>query len=94
MASFAYNAINASGLELKGEIHAPDMTAAREALRVRGMLALDLKQQAASSDGIAAVVKKVKPKALQIFSRQFATMIEAGLTVSYTHLTLPTTPYV
>jgi type IV pilus assembly protein PilC len=81
MASFAYNAINASGLELKGEIHAPDMTAAREALRVRGMLALDLKQQAASSDGIAAVVKKVKPKALQIFSRQFATMIEAGLNV-------------
>jgi len=81
MASFAYNAINASGLELQGEIHAPDLNAAREALRVRGMLALDLKQQAASSDGIAAVVKKVKPKALQIFSRQFATMIEAGLNV-------------
>jgi type IV pilus assembly protein PilC len=81
MASFAYSAINASGLELQGEIHAPDMTAAREALRVRGMLALDLKQQAATSDGITAVVKKVKPKALQIFSRQFATMIEAGLNV-------------
>ncbi len=41
MASFAYSAINASGLELKGEIHAPDVSAAREALRVRGMLALD-----------------------------------------------------
>jgi len=81
MASFAYNAINASGLELKGEIHAPDVSAAREALRVRGMLALDLKQQASTSDGITAVVKKVKPKALQIFSRQFATMIEAGLNV-------------
>ena len=81
MASFAYSAINASGLELKGEIHAPDMTAAREALRVRGMLALDLKQQAATSDGMAAAVKKVKPKSLQIFSRQFATMIEAGLNV-------------
>ncbi len=81
MASFAYSAINATGLELQGEIHAPDLTAAREALRVRGMLALDLKEQASSSDGIAAVVKKVKPKALQIFSRQFATMIEAGLNV-------------
>jgi len=81
MASFAYSAINASGLELQGEIHAPDLTAAREALRVRGMLALDLKQQASTSDGITAVVKKVKPKALQIFSRQFATMIEAGLNV-------------
>ncbi len=81
MASFAYNAINASGLELQGEIHAPDVSAAREALRVRGMLALNLKQQASTSDGITAVVKKVKPKALQIFSRQFATMIEAGLNV-------------
>jgi type IV pilus assembly protein PilC len=81
MASFAYNAINATGLELQGEIHAPDLTAAREALRVRGMLALDLKEQASTSDGIAAVVKKVKPNALQIFSRQFATMIEAGLNV-------------
>ena len=81
MASFAYSAINSTGLELTGEIHAPDLTAAREALRVRGMLALDLKEQASSSDGIAAVVKKVKPKALQIFSRQFATMIEAGLNV-------------
>ena len=81
MASFAYSAINSTGLELQGEIHAPDLTAAREALRVRGMLALDLKEQASSSDGIAAVVKKVKPKALQIFSRQFATMIEAGLNV-------------
>ena len=40
MASFAYSAINASGIELTGEVSAPDITAAREALRVRGLLAL------------------------------------------------------
>ena len=81
MASYAYTAINADGLELNGEINAPDLGAAREALRVRGLLALDLAERASSSEGMRAAVKKVKPKSLQIFSRQFATMIEAGLNV-------------
>jgi type IV pilus assembly protein PilC len=81
MASFAYTAINAEGVELDGQINAPDLSAAREALRVRGLLALSLDQQAASTEGLRGVVTKVKPKSLQIFSRQFATMIEAGLNV-------------
>jgi type IV pilus assembly protein PilC len=80
MASFAYSAINASGVELTGEVNAPDLNGAREALRVRGLLALELNEQASATAGFAAV-KKVKPKSLQIFSRQFATMIEAGLNV-------------
>jgi type IV pilus assembly protein PilC len=81
VASYAYTAINSSGLELSGEINAPDLTAAREALRVRGLLALELNERAAASQGMALAVKKVKPKSLQVFSRQFATMIEAGLNV-------------
>ena len=80
MASYAYSAINAAGLELTGEVNAPDLNAAREALRVRGLLATDLAEQAPATEGIRAV-KKVKAKSLQIFSRQFATMIEAGLNV-------------
>ena len=81
MASFAYVAINADGLESSGQINAPDPGAAREALRVRGLLALKLDEQASSTEGLRGVVTKVKPKSLQIFSRQFATMIEAGLNV-------------
>ena len=81
MASFAYVAINAEGLEATGEINAPDPNAAREALRVRGLLALKLDERASSTEGLRGVVTKVKPKSLQIFSRQFATMIEAGLNV-------------
>src|ERR1044072_3394634 len=80
MASFAYSAINADGIELDGEITAPDRSAAREALRVRGLLATTLDEQSSATEGIKAV-KKVKPKTLQIFSRQFATMVEAGLNV-------------
>src|SRR5437899_7481045 len=82
MAAFAYNAINAEGLELDGEIHAPDFDAAREQLRVRGLLAERLEELPASGEvGARTAFKKVKPKTLQIFSRQFATMIEAGLNV-------------
>src|SRR5215213_2933378 len=82
MAAFAYSAINAQGLELKGEIHAPDPVAAREQLRIRGLLARKLNELPASGDnGVRSVFKAVKPKSLQIFSRQFATMIDAGLNV-------------
>jgi type IV pilus assembly protein PilC len=82
MAAYAYSAINADGLELTGEVHAPDADAAREQLRIRGLLADRLDEVPASGEETARTVfKKVKPKTLQIFSRQFATMIEAGLNV-------------
>ena len=82
MPAFAYSAINASGSELTGELHAPDLAAAREQLRLRGLLASTLREIAgANEEGGPPSFKKVKPKSLQIFSRQFATMIEAGLNV-------------
>src|ERR687896_2276011 len=82
MAAFAYSAINAEGFELTGEIHAPDPDAAREQLRMRGLLAQYLHELPAEGEESARTVfKKIKPKSLQIFSRQFATMIDAGLSV-------------
>ena len=82
MAAFTYNAINSSGIELTGNIHAPDRAAAREQLRVRGLLAQDLVELPASGEeGVRTAFKKIKPKSLQVFSRQFATMIDAGLSV-------------
>ena len=81
MAAFAYTAINAAGAELTGELNAPDVAAAREQLRIRGLLASSLKEVAGEADAGVQVFKKIKPKSLQIFSRQFATMIEAGLNV-------------
>jgi type IV pilus assembly protein PilC len=82
MAAYAYSAINAEGLELKGEVHAPDLSAAREQLRIRGLLPDRLEEMSASGEeSVRTTFKKIKPKTLQIFSRQFATMIEAGLNV-------------
>ncbi len=82
MAAYSYSAINADGLELTGELHAPDLSGAREQLRIRGLLASRLDELPSAGDQTARnVFKKVKPKTLQIFSRQFATMIEAGLNI-------------
>jgi len=82
MAGFAYTAISIEGLETVGEIHAPDLEAAREQLRIRGLLAQTLRELPASgTEGLRTTFKKIKPRSMQIFSRQFATMIEAGLNI-------------
>jgi type IV pilus assembly protein PilC len=82
MAGFAYTAISIEGLETVGEIHAPDLEAAREQLRIRGLLAHTLRELPASGeDGLRTAFKKIKSRSMQVFSRQFATMIEAGLNI-------------
>ena len=84
MASYAYTAINAQGVEVDGVINAGDLSAAREQLRLRGLIAQSL-DQVDGGPGIGqtsiTISKRIKAKSLQIFSRQFATMIEAGLNV-------------
>ena len=82
MAGFAYTAISIEGLETVGEVHAPDLEAAREQLRIRGLLAQTLRELPASgTEGLRTAFKKIKPRSMQIFSRQFSTMIEAGLNI-------------
>jgi type IV pilus assembly protein PilC len=83
MPSFAYSAINAQGTELAGEIQASDLATAHATLRGDGLLAqwIEELKAPASGGGRSFGKKKVQAKSLQIFSRQFATMVEAGLSV-------------
>jgi type IV pilus assembly protein PilC len=85
MPAYAYSAINAQGLEMRGEIQAADPSAARDALRGNGLLAQWIEElrapQDAGATGFLGRRKKAKAKSLQVFSRQFATMIEAGISV-------------
>lgn len=84
MATFAYNAINALGHELEGTVSASDAAAAIEQLRLRGLHADRLSEVSGSAGNTRVSVgmfRSIKPKSLQIFSRQFATMIEAGMNV-------------
>ena len=89
MAAFAYDAINSQGLEISGVIHAPDLTTARDQLQMRGLLAQTLRERTtAGKRGVANPFKKVKPKSLQVFARQFATMIASGVSVVAALVTL------
>ena len=86
MTTFAYSAINASGLEFDGTLSAADLAAAIDQLYQRGLRAERLEQiedadPATTSTVSASAFKGVRPKSLQVFSRQFATMIEAGMNV-------------
>ena len=53
MAAFTYDAINAQGLVLTGEIHAADMISAREQLRARGLLPQALTERPRERRGAA-----------------------------------------
>src|SRR3954465_6259353 len=89
MAAFAYDAINSQGLDITGVIHAPDVSAAREQLQMRGLLPHSLAERSAAAEsGPTSAFKKVKPKSLQVFARQFATMIAAGVSVVQALVTL------
>ena len=89
MAAFAYDAINSQGLEISGVIHAPDLTTARDQLQMRGLLAQSLSERTgAGKRGVASPFKRVKSKSLQVFARQFATMIASGVSVVAALVTL------
>jgi type IV pilus assembly protein PilC len=81
MSTYSYSAINAQGIELTGKLQAPDLDAARELLRQRGLLPQKVNAAGKASSARSSMFKRVDPKALQIFSRQFATLIEAGVSV-------------
>jgi type IV pilus assembly protein PilC len=84
MSTWAYTAINAQGLEFKGELEASDVANAREQLRSQGLLPSSLDVVGGTTAEAAETTsrsKGVKPKSLQVFSRQFATMIEAGISI-------------
>jgi type II secretory pathway component PulF len=61
MASYAYTAVDATGTELTGEITAPDLPAAFDELRLRGLVATALAKMdsAAKGESGAPVVWKV-----------------------------------
>jgi len=77
MAVFTYQGRNAAGLQ-KGEIEAADRTAAVGELRRRAILVTRITEKhGGKAPGRAG--KRVKDKEMAIFSRQFSTMVDAGL---------------
>ncbi|HEV8437766.1 MAG TPA: type II secretion system F family protein [Methylomirabilota bacterium] len=77
MAVFAYQGRSAAGMQ-KGEIEAPDRTAAVGELRKRAILVTQIAEKTSGKSPVR-IGSKVKDKEMAIFTRQFSTMIDAGL---------------
>jgi type IV pilus assembly protein PilC len=81
MPVFAYQGRTTQG-STAGELEAPDRTAAVADLRRRGVLVTSIKEKAGGAAKPAAAARlggKVKDKDMAIFTRQFSTMVDAGL---------------
>src|SRR5271168_2858581 len=80
MPTFQYQARDSSGKSVSGEIDAQDQQAAAGALIDRQLMVVSLKHSASRK---AATVRrgsgKVKSQDLVVFTRQLATMMDAGL---------------
>ena len=81
MATFAYRARNRQGEVLQDQIEGADSMAVASELRQQGLLVIDIKEQGVAQRDILEPFKRVKLGDLVIFSRQFATMINAGLPI-------------
>jgi len=81
MAKYTYKAIDASGKQKSGSIEASNESAARSSLVRLNMKPITVKKAGGNLDVMAFLNKggKVKLKDLVIFTRQLATMINAGV---------------
>ena len=81
MATFTYKARDRRGGVLQDQIEAEDTRAVASTLRQQGLLVIDIKEQGVGQKDILEPFKKVKLDEVVIFTRQFATMINAGLPI-------------
>ncbi|HMS55719.1 MAG TPA: type II secretion system F family protein [Fimbriimonadaceae bacterium] len=79
MPVFAYTAIDAGGRQVRSTMEADSEQLVISKLRDMSMTVLEIKQSKKSA--AKATAKKMKPKSIVIFSRQFATMIDAGIPI-------------
>src|SRR3972149_2145701 len=81
MAVFAYRGRSTSGT-VSGEIEADDRPAAVAQLRARGIVATSVQERQARAAAVKKIGGKVKDKDLAIYTRQFSTMVDAGLPIA------------
>jgi type IV pilus assembly protein PilC len=80
MTNFAYKALDTRGGQAVGEIEGESKAAVAAALRTRGLTVLDL-NEVKQGWGQISIGGRIKPKDLTVFSRQFATMVNSGLSM-------------
>jgi type IV pilus assembly protein PilC len=80
MTNFAYKALDGRGAQAAGEIEGESKAAVAAALRSKGLTVLDL-NEVKQGWGQIQIGGRIKAKDLTVFSRQFATMVNSGLSM-------------
>ena len=81
MATFTYRALNGQGEILEDQTEGTDTMAVASELRQKGLFVINVKEKSTAQKDILAPFKGVRLGDLVVFSRQLATMINAGLPI-------------
>lgn len=79
MATFVYRGVKAAGGQVRGEVQAPDARTAARQLRLQRITVTNLAPKAAAQPLNIPFLGAVSTKDISVFTRQFSTMIAAGL---------------
>jgi type IV pilus assembly protein PilC len=77
--TFTFRAVDATGGKVVGELESDSQDSVVEALRRRGLLALEVKEKVKSADLNVDLFARVKIEDLSLATRQLSTMISSGL---------------
>jgi type IV pilus assembly protein PilC len=81
MALYAYRALDKQGEIIQDKLKGSGEMAVAHELRQQGLLVIDVKEQTVGQKDILEPFKRIKLSDLVVFSRQLATMINAGLPI-------------
>src|ERR671911_1423817 len=81
MALYAYRALDKQGEIIQDKLEGSGEMAVAHELRQQGLLVIDVKEQSVANKDILAPFKGIRLADLVVFSRQLATMINAGLPI-------------
>lgn len=81
MAQFNYKVIDKDGKNKKGVLEASSREAAEKKLKAEGLTVVDCKEQGIMDKDIQIFEKKVKARDLSVFCKQFASILNAGVTI-------------
>src|SRR3954452_9832067 len=83
MSTFAFKALDLTGVSTRGELEADDKQQVASQLRGKGLIVLDIEEKKGAADvgDVLARYKRVKAQELTIATRQLSTMVSSGMSL-------------
>lgn len=81
MATYEYMAVDKGGKQKKGTLEAQTPERVKEFLKNEGLIPISIKEQSFLNKDISLGAKKIKPRDLSVFCKQFASIMQAGVTI-------------